>query len=301
MKRRLFALLMASVLLLCLPALADTVTLGLHDAAPVPQEKYYLSDTSYEDPTIRVDVGRGRIFDTNYIYAVIKIADASQLRTAMAYKYNSGLVVPGTTMAKANNAVLAVNADYHNFYDYGYLVRQGVEYRVRPHRDWDVLMIDQNGDLHALIAPTDETLASWQASHRNVTVINSFNFGPTFKVDGQWQQIDEFSTRTYHHVAGSAYSARTAICQLDTLTYLVVDCESAMDGDSAGMTLAQFEECLKDIESQLEGYEIRVAYNLDGGRSSTLVFHNRRINSPDSDKVRDLSDIIYFATAWQEE
>lgn len=74
-----------------------------------------------------------------------------------------------------------------------------------------------------------------------------------------------------------------------------------MDGDSAGMTLAQFEECLKDIESQLEGYEIRVAYNLDGGRSSTLMFHNRRINSPDSDKVRDLSDIIYFATAWQEE
>lgn len=51
----------------------------------------------------------------------------------------------------------------------------------------------------------------------------------------------------------------------------------------------------------LVGCEIKVAYNMDGGRSSTLVFHNRRINSPASDKVRDLSDIIYFASAWQEE
>ena len=288
------------ICLACLPAHADIAALGLNDPAPAPQEKYFLSDTHYEDPSITVDIGKGRIHDTDYVYAVVAVASPAQIRTAMAYKYNSGLVVPGETMARANNAVLAMNADYHNYYDYGYLVRQGVEYRVRPNRDWDTLMIDQNGDMHALIAPTDETLADWRSRSSDITVVNSFNFGPVFKVNGQWQPMDEGVPRNYYYVAGAVPSARTAVCQLDRLTYLLVSCESAMDGSSAGMTLAQFEDCLKEIEGKLDGYEIQLAYNLDGGRSSTLVFNNRRVNSPASNKTRDLSDIIYFATAWEE-
>ena len=299
-RRTLAALAALALLLGCLPALAEMKPLALDEAAQAPQEQYYTSDTHYEDPSLTVDIGEGRIYDTNYVYAVIRIADPSQIRTAVAYKYNSSIVVPGETMAAANNAVFAINADYHNYYDYGYLVRQGVEYRVRPNRDWDTLMIDQNGDMHALIAPTDETLADWRSRSSDITVVNSFNFGPVFKVNGQWQPMDEGVPRNYYYVAGAVPSARTAVCQLDRLTYLLVSCESAMDGSSAGMTLAQFEDCLKEIEGKLDGYEIQLAYNLDGGRSSTLVFNNRRVNSPASNKTRDLSDIIYFATAWEE-
>ena len=39
-----------------------------------------------------------------------------------------------------------------------------------------------------------------------------------------------------------------------------------------------------------------VAYNLDGGNSATLVFHNE-IYSAKENKERSVSDIIYFASA----
>ena len=131
-RRTLAALAALALLLGCLPALAEIKPLSLEEVAQAPAEQYYTSDTHYEDPSLTVDIGEGRIHETNYVYAVIKIADPSQIRTAMAYKYNSSRTVPGETMATANNAVLAINADYHNYYDYGYLVRQGVEYRMRP-------------------------------------------------------------------------------------------------------------------------------------------------------------------------
>ena len=153
-RRTLAALAALALLLGCLPALAEIKPLSLEEVAQAPAEQYYTSDTHYEDPSLTVDIGEGRIHETNYVYAVIKIADPSQIRTAMAYKYNSSRTVPGETMATANNAVLAINADYHNYYDYGYLVRQGVEYRMRPRKEWDVLMIDQHGDLHVIIEPT---------------------------------------------------------------------------------------------------------------------------------------------------
>lgn len=155
-RRTLAALAALALLLGCLPALAEIKPLSLEEVAQAPAEQYYTSDTHYEDPSLTVDIGEGRIHETNYVYAVIKIADPSQIRTAMAYKYNSSRTVPGETMATANNAVLAINADYHNYYDYGYLVRQGVEYRMRPRKEWDVLMIDQHGDLHVIIEPTQK-------------------------------------------------------------------------------------------------------------------------------------------------
>lgn len=80
--------LIAALLFCCmaLPAAAEIRPLGLDEAANPVDERYYTSATHYEDPSLTVDVYLdGRIHETNYAYAVIKIADASQLRTAMAY------------------------------------------------------------------------------------------------------------------------------------------------------------------------------------------------------------------------
>ena len=94
-RRALAALAALALLLGCLPALAEIKPLSLEEVAQAPAEQYYTSDTHYEDPSLTVDIGEGRIHETNYVYAVIKIADPSQIRTAMAYKYNSSRTVPG--------------------------------------------------------------------------------------------------------------------------------------------------------------------------------------------------------------
>ena len=289
-----------ALLLGCLPALAEIKPLSLEEVAQAPAEQYYTSDTHYEDPSLTVDIGEGRIHETNYVYAVIKIADPSQIRTAMAYKYNSSRTVPGETMATANNAVLAINADYHNYYDYGYLVRQGVEYRMRPRKEWDVLMIDQHGDLHVIIEPTKKKVEDWHAANPDLTVVNSFNFGPVIKIDGEWRRMHQDTVQNFFQIAGAKQYARMAVCQLDTLTYLIVSCESVLDENSSGMTLKEFEECLQEVEGKLDGYEIKLAYNIDGGGSTTMVFHNKKINSLTNPKVRDLSDILYFVSIYSE-
>lgn len=295
--------LIAALLFCCmaLPAAAEIRPLGLDEAANPVDERYYTSATHYEDPSLTVDVYLdGRIHETNYAYAVIKIADASQLRTAMAYKYNSNYTTPGTVMAEANNAVFAINGDYYNFYDYGYLVRQGKVYRERPNKYWDVLLIDQNGDFHIITEPGRNKLAAWQEEHPELTVINSFNFGPAMVQGGEWR-MDYREALNFFQVAGAKQYARMAVCQLAPLTYLFVACESVLDENSSGLTMAEFADCLREIDDKLTDYDIVTAYNMDGGGSATMVFHNEKINSPTNPKIRSLSDIIYFVSAWNNE
>jgi exopolysaccharide biosynthesis protein len=295
----LFALI---VCLLSLPAAADTAASDSADLPPLPQEKYYLSDTQYQDPTISVQVYTGgRIYETDYMYAVIKISQPSQLRTAMAYRYNYHKAVPGLTIAKANRAVLAVNADYHTMYENGYLTRRGVNYRNRPDANWDVLIIDQNGDMHGIVEPEDWKITEWQQENSSLTIVDTFNFGPVLMQDGEWREVTRENMLNLYRIEGDKYASRMAICQLDTLTYMVVACESPEDENSRGMTLAEFTDCLREAESKLDGYRIRFAYNLDGGNSTTIIFHDQKINPTGTARGRDLSDIIYFVTAWQEE
>ena len=111
-------------------AFAEIVTLPIDQTGGLKYDPAnYTSDTHYEDPSITVDIyWGGRISDTNYVYAVIKIANASQLRTAFAFNYSS----PGdgkrvADMAKKMNGVFAINGDYysHSWHTNGYMVRQG--------------------------------------------------------------------------------------------------------------------------------------------------------------------------------
>lgn len=261
----------------------------------------YLSDTQYEDPSLKVDITwGGRIYETNYVYAVIKIANATQLRTAMAYRYGSDYTIQGHRMAEANNAVFAINGDYFNYYDHGYLVRYTQRFRNRPNKIWDMLILDQYGNFNVIMEPSKQKIEEWQAAHPDLTMVNTFNFGPVIILDGQPAYEDFDKTLNHDFIGAHKLCQRMAFAQLDELTYLAVTSEGPEDQGSAGLTMDQFAECLMEIDEKLTDYTIKVAYNLDGGSSSTMVFKNKKINAPTNPKVRYLCDIIYFASAWQE-
>ena len=277
----------------------------------------FTSDTHYEDPSITVDiVWGGRIHDTNYVYALIKIANATQLRSALSNDNFKDWKTYGHKIAKSKNAVFAVNGDFCKAKDYthGYIVREGHLYRNRPSRTWDALLIDQYGNFHPIMEPTQEKIETWLAENPDLQVINSFNFGPVLIQDG------EFTRNTFNNVKDKNLDInlntdyigtyklcqRTCICQLDTLTYLCITSEGPEDKDCKGMTMDEFADCIREIDEQLTDYTIQTAYNLDGGSSSTFVFKAPgknelyKINAPTNPKVRELYDIIYFASAWQE-
>ena len=80
-----------TILLLCaLPltgAMGEIVSLSA-DGAPGLRYDYdrYATENGYEDPSISVTIYNGQMEETKYIYALVKIAQPNQLRTALAYR-----------------------------------------------------------------------------------------------------------------------------------------------------------------------------------------------------------------------
>lgn len=295
-----------TILLLCaLPltgAMGEIVSLSA-DGAPGLRYDYdrYATENGYEDPSISVTIYNGQMEETKYIYALVKIAQPNQLRTALAYKVNSSRTYKPALIAERNNAVLAVNGDFCNFDTKGYLVRQGVFYYNRAYKTMDVLIIDQNGDFHVITEPTVGAVEDWQRDHPDLQVVNSFDFGPAIIVDGERAHEDLNTAGNASVARGHLRFARTVLCQLEgELTYLALCCQGDQDGHNLGFTYEELYTCIRAIEHE-QGITVRVAYNMDGGYSSAMVLHNEKINWPENGVNREVSDIVYFASAWQKE
>ena len=207
------------------------------------------------------------------------ISDPSQIRTSMAGRYGSDAQTPGARLARRVQAVFAVNGDYFNFSNAGYIVRQGTLYRDNPAPGGDVLLIDDQGDFHIVRDATSEKLAAFEG-----TIVNSFSFGPAL-VDGGEVVTDSFTS----NVAYDEPAQRMVVAQAGSLSYICVATEGPENPGSVGLTIPQTAEFMGTLG-------VQTAYNLDGGSSSTMVLNNEKINALSTHKVRSICDILYFAT-----
>lgn len=260
---------------------------------------------AYEDPSISVKIEKGRIYDTNYVVARVKIANATQIRSMLSSGYSNPSTLMGTSMGKTANAALAINGDYYAARKGKiYTARQGKEYSNRCNGEYDVLVIDNEGDLHIIEKPVfqkknnqvicddmGDFKAKLEAEGR--TIVNGYTFGPGLVIDGvpQTGYVDNDN-------AALKSAQRMCLAQVGPLEYLCIVSEGPEDPGSVGLNLEQFTELVASFEG------VQNAYNLDGGSSSTMVFksetHNfDKINSPNNPKRRPLYDIIYFASAYK--
>ena len=248
--------------------------------APQPDPAAYTADgTGYQDGSLSVRIETIREYDTTIMVAHVTIQDASQLRTAMAADFGTSRDVPGARLAKRVNAVFAINGDYFNFDNKGYILRQGTLYRDNPREAADVLLIDDQGNLNIIRDATSEKIAAFAG-----TVVNSFSFGPALVMDGQPMPIAENL-----QMASGKPTQRMVIGQIAPLSYLCVATEGPENPDSVGLTLEQTAALMAKLGCH-------TAYNLDGGSSSTMVLNNLKINALSSKKVRAICDILYFGT-----
>ena len=272
---------------------------SLKESIPPKEECYLYAEegadpTGYADPSITVNIGRGRIYNTDYIYARVRIASPSQLRTLLASPLGNMNTTNGHDLARRVNAVTAINGDYPGGDAFtrrtkGAVMRQGDLMRLKCDGKSDVLVIDNQGDLRVLQQATDQDVEAVLD-----TAVNIFTFGPALIIDGK----PNYDFPDGDIAAGKA-AQRMVICQTGPLEYLLITTEGPEDPGSAGLTVNQLIDLLASLP------EVRTAYNLDGGSSSTLVFRKdgknwRKINAPNNRKVRELKDIIYFASAWGE-
>lgn len=294
-----FFLVFACLCVFAFPAAGENASLPLSFApGPAPQEQYYLSATEYQDPTLHVTIEQGRAYDSDYWVARIQVGDASQLRTAAPDQFQYGATSKVEYLAKNNRAVLAINGDYWSYTDYGFFVRQGsliMNYLYRAeHPDEkkrDVLMIDAAGDFHVFHTPLrgelDYLISGNKVMLDGKQVYNAFCFGPVLVENGEIAPM----TATGEWMAPDDLKQRMCIAQTGPLEYMCICCAKSLP-HSQGMTLAQMAELAKELGAQ-------TAYNLDGGDSTAMIFHGKKINEAENSNTRDVSDIIYFATAYR--
>jgi exopolysaccharide biosynthesis protein len=288
--RVLLLLLLLCLLMVLLPSGAPiSAAYAQQSLAPLPMEDapcpepdpaaYLPGGMGYTDASLRVRIEELRAYDTTILVARVQITDPSQLRTAMAAKFGTSRDMPGARLARRYNAVLAINGDYFNFDNKGYVLRQGKLYRDNPRTGGDVLLVDDQGDLTVIRDATSEKIAAFAG-----TVVNAFSFGPALVMDGQALPIEENLL-----IASDKPTQRMVFGQDGPLSYVCVATEGPENPGSVGLTLTQTAELMQSLGCA-------TAYNLDGGSSSTMVLGDLKINALSSHKVRAICDILYFAT-----
>lgn len=240
-----------------------------------------ITDTSYQDDNISINITTERSHDTTFYVVDIQVNDPDYLKTAFAQgSYGRNIKETTSTIAEEQDAILAINGDYYGFRDTGYVLRNGQTYRDTPWEGTDALVIDQAGNFTTY--NEDETRLSDITTSQKVEHVLSF--GPTLVKSGQ------IAISTTTEVAQSKNSnPRTAIGQIDDLHYLMIVSDGRTD-DSEGLSLYQLAEEFANRNATL-------AYNLDGGGSSTLWFNGQVINQPTDGRQsseRSVSDIVYI-------
>ena len=293
-------LLMMAILLVLIPssaivAGAEIIEYKLTDKKGVPLQKdgYDLENMTYEDPSVTVKITTGRYEETNYMVAYVKVANATQIRSTMSGSYYTDDTIGGIAMAKSTNAALAINGDFFSSRrNVGYTVRMGKEYKNKCNGTYDVMVLDDKGDMHIILAPQKQDMVDFRAQleANGGSIINAYTFGPALVVNGERQtgfvDMDNAADRS---------AQRMCLAQIGPLEYLCISSEGPEDPGSVGLTLEQFSQLVASFEGVIN------AYNLDGGSSSTMVFNKDKVNSPNNPKRRPLKDILYFASAWQAE
>lgn len=236
----------------------------------------------YLDETILAITWKQVIEKSVYTFSEIKIAHPTQFRRFLAGgEFASSAQYMVSEMAASVNAVVAANGDFYNFRNLGMIVYDSQLMRAEGEK-MDVCAIDRNGDLQFVYAGELTEQADMEAYIAEHGVRFSIAFGPILIDDGVIQDVE----RPYPVGSGYKKNARAALGQLGQLHYLIATV-SAEPPYVEGHTLSVFSENLLELGC-------KIAYNLDGGQSATIVMNDQVKNYV---YERKISDIIYFATA----
>ncbi len=257
-----------------------------------PQRSYEIGLMEYEDPSIHVVRQSERPIlpdgkETRLYVLRVKIADPSQLRTVSMKGFDKiGRVGNIEVMSNRVNAVVAIGGDYYCGDAKRFVLRQGIVYKESMAPNQDLLLIDEDGDFHIILAEEHpEEMDKTQINGKKV--INALCFGPALIKDGK-RNTNLQSAPT--HCNPDQHNERMVLCQIGPLEYMVVACAHR------GLTLPEMTDMIFYLDEN-----VQQAYNLDGGVSTQMLFLGRRINNTSiaADDIRKLVDIVYFASAYQ--
>ena len=278
-----YSMLKTFVLAETISTVATTSTSSNAAAASQAAKTATVTESSYKDDNISVNLSETTVNNTQVYVADITLSSSDYLKTAFAQNaYGTNVTAKTSVTAADNNAILAVNGDYYGANSTGYVIRNGVVYRDTVRED------SSNGDLAIYKDGSFKVIYEDQISSEQLAndgVVNLLAFGPALVENG------EIAVDTNTEVGQAmASNPRTAIGIIDENRYIIV-VSDGRTSESEGLSLYQLAEVMKS-------YGAKTAYNLDGGGSSTLYFNGQVINKPTTggNKIseRAVSDIVYI-------
>jgi exopolysaccharide biosynthesis protein len=251
------------------------------DIAPGSQVRYYL------DETILAITWKQGVDGSMYTVSEVKVGHPSQFRRFLTgNEYGSTIRNTTSAMAASVNAVVASSGDFYAFRQMGVIVYDGVVRRTDPQRV-DTCYIDENGNMIFSYRGELATIKEAQAFVDENNIRFSLAFGPALIADGELCSYDGYSL-------GEAFEnyARAGLGQLGDLHYILVAANNERPYGRS-VTIAEFQQAMA-------GFGCRYAYTLDGGQTAVIVHDGEVINKVVYGYQRNVSDIIYFATAMPE-
>lgn len=240
----------------------------------------------YYDETILVIFWQQLMDGIVHNIAEVIVADASQFRRGLAGgEFGSDKQFVPSQIAQSVNAVVATSGDFYKFRQNGIIVHKG-QLRRFEGKFVDTCFIDDQGDLLFVKRGEITTEAEAEQYIADHNVRFSLAFGPVMVEDGK-------------NVVPAAYAigeitgnyTRASVCQKGKLHYMFVNTSSYMDyGLTQRQTLKRFADNLIELGAEK-------AYALDGGQTTVIAINGQLVTSPDYEAERQISDIIYFATA----
>lgn len=241
-------------------------------------EEVVSTDTSYTSENISIHVeqytqGTGKDTITYYV-ADVYLKEITSLQSGFADNtYGVGYTDTVLEMDEDLAAILAINGDYYGNGNNGVVIRNGVVYR------------DNSSGLDVCVLYSDGTMKTYSADEFDAEravkegAWQAWCFGPEL-LDESGNSMTSFTTDS--HIAKT--NPRSAIGYYEPGHYCFVVVDGRQSGYSKGMTLVELSQLMKELGCT-------AAYNLDGGKSSAMTFHDVEVNRP-CDGGREVSDCI---------
>ena len=262
------------------PLLDGQETMFHTDVQIGPKTKvlYYLDDTTM------VITWKEVINNCMYTFSEVKIAHPSQFRRFLAGgSFSSPVQLTTTEMAASVNAVVASSGDFYMFRRRGVIVYDGVVQRCDS-AGVQTCYIDDQGDLIFSHQGELPDVESAQAFVDENNIRFSLCFGPVLVENGEPSHIGWYPLGEIR----DDYS-RAALGQKGKLHYLLVTANTEWPC-SRTTNIFGFQEALLKFNCDK-------VYTLDGGQTAVIAMNDQLINNVVFGFQRDISDIIYFATA----